>query len=190
MPLHPTLLGQDTTVVEVARDGLGLVSAWMTIGIGVAFVAILVVLMFVLAELRLLSRAWSGFLTVTGDRSQPLVEHANNAARNLDHITGVVRSEVDRVHETLGGVAGDIGDASVEVKRRLGDLSALLDLAQSEAEDAVLEAAAKLRMLRAGAGLLSRRAAGQGREADSVGAAPANDQPADEAEPAGGEEPS
>lgn len=54
------------------------------------------------------------------------------------------------------GVTDDIGEASVEVKRRIADLSALLDLAQSEAEDAVLDAAAKLRMLRKGAGLLAR----------------------------------
>ena len=61
MPISLTLSIQDTTVVAVARDGLGLASAWMTFGMGVAFVAILVVLIFVLAELRHLSRAWSGF---------------------------------------------------------------------------------------------------------------------------------
>ncbi|MYH53617.1 MAG: hypothetical protein F4139_11865, partial [Gemmatimonadetes bacterium] len=143
---------QDTTVVELARDGLAVVSAWTMIGLGLAFLAILVVLLLVLAELRMLSRTWTGFLDATSKRSEPLLEHANSAARNLDHVTTVVRSEIDRLHGMVEGVTDDIGEASVEVRRRIADLSALLDLAQSEAEDAVLDAAAKLRMLRKAAG--------------------------------------
>ena len=166
---------QDTTVVEVARDGLAVVSAWTMVAMGLAFLAILVVLVLVLAELRTLSRTWTGFLTTTTDRSKPLVEHANSAARNLDHITSVVRSEIDRLNGMIEGVTDDIGEASLEVKRRVADLSALLDLAQSEAEDAVLDAAAKLRMLRKGAGLLAGvaglggGAAGGGGDAGNAG---------------------
>lgn len=163
---------QDTTVVEVARDGLALVSAWTMIGMALAFVAILVVLVLVLAELRGLSRAWTGFLTAADDRSRPMLEHAGNAARNLDHVTTVVRTEVDRLNETVGNVADDLGQVSVEARRRLADVSALLDLAQSEAEEAVLDVAAKVRMLRRGAGLLERmraRGGGGGGRGDSGG---------------------
>ena len=180
MPILLAQSIQDTTVVAVARDSLGLASAWMTVGMGVAFVAILVVLLFVLAELRHLSRAWTGFLAATTDRSQPLVEHANNAARNLDHITQVARSEVDRVSEALGGFADDIGDASESVRGRVADLSALLDLAQSEAEDAVLDAAAKVRMLRTGAGLLRWAGTKQGGPDGNTGDGPAGAPPASE----------
>ena len=172
---------QDTTVVEVARDGLAVVSAWTMVAMGLAFLAILVVLVLVLAELRTLSRTWTGFLTTTTDRSKPLVEHANNAARNLDHITSVVRSEIDRLNGMIEGVTDDIGEASLDVKRRVADLSALLDLAQSEAEDAVLDAAAKLRMLRKGAGLLAGVAgavgggAGGGGDAGNAGGSAEDD---------------
>ncbi len=168
MPPYLHLPLQDTTIVTVARDGIGMVSAWMTVGLGVAFVAILIVLLLVLAELRRLSRAWTDFLTTTGERTIPLVEHANNAARNLDRITGVVRAEVDRFDGALVEVAEDIGKASADVKRRVADLSALLDLAQSEAEDAVLDAAATVRTLRKGAALV--RGAGA---AAAAGAKPA-----------------
>ncbi|MDE2804515.1 MAG: hypothetical protein OXN18_05120 [Gemmatimonadota bacterium] len=157
MPLNLETALQDTTVVTLARDGIGLLSAWMTVGIGVAFVVILIVLLLVLSELRLLSRTWATFLNTTAERSVPLVEHANNAARNLDRITEVVRSEVDRFDGAVGEVADDIGRASAEVKRRVADLSALVDLAQSEAEDAVLDAAAAVRMLRQGTALLRGR---------------------------------
>lgn len=168
MPLHIAPAFQDTTVVTLARDGIGLVSAWMTVGIGVAFVAILIVLFLVLAELRLLSRTWTTFLNTTTERAVPLVEHANSAARNLDRITEVVRSEVDRFDGAVGEVADDLGRASTEVKRRVADLSALLDLAQSEAEDAVLDAAAAVRMLRQGTALLR----GRGTPADDGAEAP------------------
>lgn len=168
MPLHLEPALQDTAVVTIARDGIGLASAWMTLGIGVAFVAILIVLLLVLSELRLLSRTWTSFLRTTTERSVPLVEHANNAARNLERITEVVRSEVDRFDGAVGEVADDIGKASADVRRRVADLSALLDLAQSEAEDAVLDAAAAVRMLRKGTALLR----GQGAPAEDRAEAP------------------
>lgn len=61
MPLAFIAAAQDTTVVELARDGLAVVSAWTMVGLGLAFLAILVVLLLVLAELRMLSRTWTGF---------------------------------------------------------------------------------------------------------------------------------
>ena len=178
MSLTFTAVAQDTTVVALARDGLAVVSAWTMVGMGLAFLAILVVLLLVLAELRMLSRTWSGFLATTTERSQSLLEHANSAARNLNHVTSVVRAEIDRLNGLIEGVTDDIGEASVEVRRRIADLSALLDLAQSEAEDAVLDAAAKLRMLRKGAGLLAKvgglgGGAGAGGHEDGHAEAPA-----------------
>ncbi len=163
---------QDTVIVEVARDGLALVSAWTMIGMALAFAAILAVLVLVLAELRRLSRAWTGFLASARDRSLPLLEHAGNAARNLDHVTTVVRSEVDRLNETVGSVADEVGEVSGAVKRRMADLSAVLDLAQSETEDAVLDMAAKVRMLRKGAGLLGAVRAGGGGTGGGGGSEP------------------
>ena len=184
MPLTLAAPLQDTTVVELARDGLAVVSAWTMVGLGLAFLAMLVVLVLVLAELRTLSRTWTGFVATTTERSGPLVEHANNAARNLDHITSVVRSEIDRLHGMVEGVTDDIGEASVEVRRRIADLSALLDLAQSEAEDAVLDAAAKLRMLRKGAGLLAGVAGLGGGAGDGDGGGGENEPEGTEEDPA------
>ena len=195
MPPYLHLPLQDTTIVTVARDGIGTVSAWMTVGLGVAFVAILIVLFLVLAELRRLSRTWTDFLTTTGERTIPLVEHANSAVRNLDRITRVVRSEVDRFDGALVGVTEDIGKVSADVKRRAADLSALLDLAQSEAEDAVLDAAAPVRTLRKGAALVRGAGAAMPAEgaAPATGTAPAKGAPpateARPATPANGDEP-
>ena len=148
-------LAQDTTAVAVVRDELSTVLAWTQVGAALAFAALLVVLALILVELRHLSRAWSGFLEDTSQRSQSIIEHARGAARNAEHITKVVRAEVDRLDGALTGLSTGIGEVSDQVRTRLTDLAALADVVQSEAEDAVLDGAAKVRMLRSGAGLLN-----------------------------------
>ena len=144
----------DTTVVTLARDPLSAASAWATVGLALAFVLILIVLLFILIELRKLSKAWTGLASVTQDRSRPLIEHANSAAQNVDYISQVLRSDVDRMNVAVRGLVDGIGDTSLDVQGRLRDLSALMDLVQSEAEEAVLDTATKVRSLRSGAAFI------------------------------------
>lgn len=194
MTPHSLSVLQDTTVVELARDGLASFSAWAIGGAAVALVALLVVLLLVLAELRRLSASWTDFLAATSTRSQSLVDHASSAARNIDHITRTVRGEVDRLGASVGGLAKGIEHGSTELQSRLKDLLALVDVAQSEAEDAVLEIASQVRTMRmSAAGLLRLAQLNQNR-----GKAPAPESPdrqsdavadavtAEEAEDAGG----
>ncbi len=145
---------QDTVVVALARGGLESAMAWVTIGLALAVAGVLVVMVLVLSEVRRLSREWSRFLEATGTSVEPLVRHATGAARNLDQAAQAVRGEVERAAGALGGIAAGLEDAALQVRTRLADLSALLDLIQSEAEEGVLDATAKLRALRRGGGLL------------------------------------
>ncbi len=158
MKPHSLSILQDTTVVELARDGFTSFSAWAVGGASVALVALLVVLLLVLAELRRLAASWTDFLAATSTRSQSLVDHASSAARNIDHITKTVRGEVDRLGASVGGLAKGIEHGSTELQGRLKDLLALVDVAQSEAEDAVLEVASKVRTMRTSAAGLFRLA--------------------------------
>ncbi len=143
---------QDTTVVAFAPEGLSAFAAWVLGGALLGFVALVAAVLLVLVELKRLSAAWTDFLATTSSRSESLVASAASAARNIDHITGTVRGEVDRLQASVGGMAGGLEEASAKLQRRLKDLLALVDLAQSEAEEAVLDAAARVRALRAGAG--------------------------------------
>lgn len=158
---------QDTTVLTLASDSLTLVPGWAAVLVALAFAGVLVVLLFVLVEMRRVSSACARFLSSAEERSRPLVEHANAAARNLEHITEVARADIDRVNKAFTGLANGIADASGELQHRLKDLVALLDLAQSEAEDAVLEGASRLRSLRAGLGSLRWPLSGSGRAPDA-----------------------
>ncbi|MDE2751048.1 MAG: hypothetical protein OXI83_00595 [Gemmatimonadota bacterium] len=143
---------QDTTVVALAPDGLAAFAAWALGGVMLAFLVLVVAVLLVLAELRRLSAAWTDFLASTSSRSESLVASATSAARNIDQITATVRGEVGRLQTSVGGLAGGLEQASAQLQRRLKDLLALVDLAQSEAEEAVLETAARVRALRANAG--------------------------------------
>lgn len=168
---------QDTTVVALATDALTLAPGWIGAVIAVVAVALLVVLLLVLFEVRRLGNTCSRFATATEERTRPLVEHANAAARNVEHITQLVRNDLGRVNEAFTGLADGIGDASGELQKRLKDLMALLDLAQSEAEDAVLEAASKVRAFRSGIGMLRWPPAGaaRGQESGEPAANPAGE---------------
>ena len=176
--MHLTVLpaAQDTTVVALASDTLTLAPGWIGALVATVSVALLVALLLVLLELRRVGNTLAAFLATTEERTRPLVEHANAAARNVEHITQVVRTDLDRINEAFKGLAGGVGDASGELQKRLRDLLALLDLAQSEAEDAVLEAAAKVRAFRSGMGLLrwprpdSAQMEDPGAESDGSGA--------------------
>lgn len=143
---------QDTTVVALAPDGLAAFAAWALGGVLLGFVVLVAAVLLVLAELRRLSAAWTDFLAGISSRSESLVASATSAARNIDQITTTVREEVQRLQASLGGLAGGMERASAQLQNRLKDLLALVDLAQSEAEDAVLEAASSVRALRANAG--------------------------------------
>ena len=144
--------------MTLARDSLGTVSDWATVGLGIAFLALLVVLLMILLELRGLSKSWQKVLVRVADRSGPLIDSANGAARNVEYITHVVRTDVERINGAVSGLATSLEEASEDVQLRIKDVRALLDLAQVEAEDAVLDAATRIRRLRSGQGLLSSAA--------------------------------
>ena len=164
---------QDTTVVTLARDGMAVFTAWALAGLVLAFAALLVVILLVLAELRRLSAAWTDFLAAASVHSQSLIGHANRAARNVEQITSTVRGEVDRLNRSFGGLTDGIEETSDQIRTRLRELLALVALAQSEAEEAVLEAAAGLRALRSNASGILRfaRLGRRGPEIDEPAAA-------------------
>lgn len=159
---------QDTVFVALAQGAFESATGWIMIGLAVVFVAVLAALVVLLVELRKLSHGWSKFVAATTEDAEPLLRHAASAARNLDRAAEAVRAEVTRATGALAGIAGGLDDAADHLRKRLADLTALLDLIQSEAEEAVLDGAAKLRLLRRGVGLL-HRAEKRGTEAETSG---------------------
>ena len=116
MPLTDATLSQDTTVLALAGDGLTLVPGWAAALIALALAAVMVVLLMLLVEMRRMSSAWGRFLSSAEERSRPLVEHVNAAARNLEHITEVARTDIDRVNRAFTGLADGVAEAAEELR--------------------------------------------------------------------------
>ncbi|HEX7937563.1 MAG TPA: DUF948 domain-containing protein [Gemmatimonadaceae bacterium] len=89
------------------------------------------------------------------DDLKPLTDHANRIAANVDEISESVRDEVKEVKETVGQATRGLQGAVASTERRLRDLGALMDVAQSEAERVVMGTAAAAHGVRAGAAAMN-----------------------------------
>lgn len=67
-----------------------------------------------------------------------------------------VRAEVEEYLVVSRGVRQDLNQGVRRVKRRLADLDALYEVLQEEVEETALDVAAKLKVVRAGAGMVGR----------------------------------
>lgn len=90
------------------------------------------------------------------DDLRPLTQHANRIAANVDDITDTVRTEVKHVSETISEANRGLHQAVESTERRLRDFSALVQIAQQEAERAFVSTAAAVQGVRAGAAAASR----------------------------------
>lgn len=143
------LLSSSAQGLADATDGVAW-QAWLQAGLFVVLAAILGALLLVLLEVRKLAREWGAFARAARDRTGPLVDHATNAVRNLDHVCRVAREGADRLEGSLNRLAGEADKAAGHARVRLGELAALADFVQAEAEDAALDVATKVRLARGG----------------------------------------
>lgn len=79
-----------------------------------------------------------------------------NVADDVKHVVGKVRNEIDDVADTVQSVNERVRDAVDSAEVRVRRLGALVDVAQEEAEEMVVSAAATMRGVRSGADVLRR----------------------------------
>ena len=89
------------------------------------------------------------------DDLKPLTDHANRIAANVDEISESVRDEVKEVKEMVGQATRGLHNAVASTERRMRDLGALMDVAQTEAERVVMGTAAAAHGVRAGASAMN-----------------------------------
>jgi uncharacterized protein YoxC len=98
------------------------------------------------------------------DDLKPLTTHANRIAANVDEITDSVKTEVQRVTQSIAQANEGISRAIESTDRRLSKLGALMDVAQQEAEKLLVSTAAAVEGVKAGA----RAASNDGDSADDA----------------------
>ena len=82
---------------------------------------------------------------------EPVTDRARVAAENVEYVTALVRQDVQKVHTSISGLSDRLGEASERMEERVEEFNALMDVVQDEAESVLLDTAALVRGVRAGA---------------------------------------
>ncbi len=112
--------------------------------IAVILAILLVVILLFLVQLKRLLRS-------IHRNVQPVTDRARVAAENVEYVTALVRQDVQKVRASVSGLSERLGEASERMEERVEEFNALMDVVQDEAESVLLDTAAIVRGVRAGA---------------------------------------
>lgn len=82
---------------------------------------------------------------------EPVMEHLQNSADNMDYVTSAIRSDVEAVGDTVEQASRSTRRLLRMAEERATEINGFLEVVQEEAEDTFLSTASLLRALR-GAG--------------------------------------
>ncbi len=142
--LSISLLPLQQTVANAAPNTLQVAAEVSTVVIAVISVVLLVVTLLFLVQLKRL-------LGSLQQHVQPVTDRARVAAENVEYITALVRQDVQKVRASVSGLSDRLGEASERMEERVEEFNALMDVVQDEAESVLLDTAAIVRGVRAGA---------------------------------------
>ena len=131
-------------VTSTAPDTLQVAAEVSTVVIAVISVMLLVVILLFLVQLKKL-------LGSLQQHVRPVTDRARVAAENVEYITALVRQDVQKVRASVSSLSDRLGEASERMEERVEEFNALMDVVQGEAEAVLLDTAAIVRGVRAGA---------------------------------------
>ena len=146
LPLQQAAAGTAATPIQVAAE--------------VSTVVIAVVSVFLLVVALALVLQVKKFLTSLQQHVQPVTDRARVAAENVEFISAVVREDVQTVRTSVSGLSDRLKKASDRMEERVEEFNALMDVVQDEAESVLLDTAAVVRGVRAGAQTMGEGVAG------------------------------
>ena len=162
---------QGTTLVP--RDGLEIAADISMVILAVGSALALFLMTVVLFQIRKL-------LSGMQKQLQPIADRARVAAENVEYISAVVRTDVQKVNESVTSITSRLNEASDHMEERIAEFNALMQVVQGEAEEVFLDTAAAAHGVRAGARTLT---VGASRPAEG------NDHDEPERDPAAQDEP-
>lgn len=156
-PASASLFAAQTGRFDTATDlerWAALASDLGTIVIAVALVAIVVALVPVALSALRAQRRVRSMLQKVQQQAQPLMGHAVSVADNVDYVTTAIRSDVERLKQTIDQAQARLERAASVAEERIARFNSLLDLVQDEAEALFVDAASTVRGVRAGTEVL------------------------------------
>jgi methyl-accepting chemotaxis protein len=154
----------DTLVTIPAPDGLATAALVANIVLTGVVVLLHGVLVLLLLQLRGVERSVRTMVGRLESRVDPIIDRAKDVAANVDFITAALRTDVQRVSDSVRSISERLQSASDRMEVRVQEFNALMEVVQSEAEDIFIGSAATMRGVRAGA----RALRDGGREEDLV----------------------
>ncbi len=129
---------------STAPNALQLAAEVSTVVIAATSVILLVIVLLVIVQFK---RLLGSLQRHVG----PVTDRARVAAENVEYVTALVRQDVQKVHTSVSGLSDRLGEASERMEERVEEFNALMDVVQDEAESVLLDTAALVRGVRAGA---------------------------------------
>lgn len=132
----------------VTRDGLETAADISLVILAVGSALALLAMTVLLLQIRKLLAGMQKHL-------QPVADRARTAAENVEYISAVVRTDIQKVNDSVTRITSRLNDASDHMEDRIAEFNALMQVVQGEAEDIFLDTAAAAHGVRAGARTLS-----------------------------------
>ena len=148
------------SVLPVQQAAAGTVARAVQVAAEVSTVAIAVLAMLFLVVAFPLVLQLKKLLASLQRNVQPVSDRARVAAENLEYISAVVREDVQKVRSSVSGLSHRLKEASDRMEERVEEFNALMDVVQDEAESVLLDTAAVVRGVRAGAQTMGEGVAG------------------------------
>jgi hypothetical protein len=168
----PTLVLATALQTTPPGDTLAAASDIATVVIAVAIVVVAVLGSFLLLRAnRILSELRLGVRQNLG----PVSDRARSISDNVEFITQALRTDVERLNESVKALTDRLHLASQRMEERIEEFNALMEVVQGEAEDIFLDTASTVRGVREGA-----RSITASRESDGEGDAPGEDEGAND----------
>ena len=154
---------QATTEALTEPGGLQVAADISSVALAAISALLLLVMLVLLVQLRKL-------LSALQQQLQPVADRARVAAENVEYISAVVREDVQKVHSSVAGLANRLKDASQRMEERVEEFNALMDVVQGEAESVLIDTAAAVRGVRAGAQAIGEAAASDESDSETASA--------------------
>ncbi len=160
--LIPALLPlQGTTQALAPPGGLQVAADISAVALAAISALLLLTMLVLLVQLRKLLAALQRQL-------RPVADRARVAAENVEFISAVVREDVQKIHSSVAGLSARLKDTSQRMEERVEEFNALMDVVQNEAESVLLDTAAAVRGVRAGAQTIGEGVASEEPDSEAV----------------------
>ena len=147
------------SVLTLQQPAAGTVATSIQVAAEVSTVVIAVVSTLLLVVALALAWQLKKLVRSLQDHIQPVADRARVAAENVEYISAVVREDVQRVRASVSGLSDRLKEASERMEERVEEFNALMDVVQDETESVLLDTAAVVRGIRAGAHTIGEGAA-------------------------------